>query len=282
MLTFIAAVVFWPITLLYFFCIYIVPFLFKALIVICSCIIYFATQNPGISISLGVLAFIYLAISESKTNGNKEAHKESNEESHEESHEDAIFIKFKSESILSFESIWQLDDESLQILLSKLLPETLGLALCLVEIDKQRRALKLISRDMAIKAFEILQKDQTMNRSGCLESQIKILDLAIFLQYSRVIHFHEKSQTKEKSEFNNESKGGDEKFKNPLTKYHKVFDYRKGDRITRVELKKRYFSLLKKHHPDMWATGSMKEKIKSEKKTKKINLAYEYLSTLSD
>ena len=194
----------------------------------------------------------------------------------------AKFLKFKSESILSFESIWQLDDKSLRKLTSQLVPRTLGLALCLVEVDKQKRVLNLISRDMAIKVFAILQEYKTSFRAECIKAQSEIIDLAVYLQYSGDIHFVGESRSNERSDSKNRQEGGKVKNENPHTEYHRVFDYRHGDTITRAELKKRYFSLMKKYHPDMWATGSMKEKIKSEKKTKKINLAYEYLSTLSD
>ena len=95
-----------------------------------------------------------------------------------------------TESCLSFESIWDLDDECLKTVMSQVKPAILGLALSLVHVKNQRRALSMISRDMAIKAFEIMQKDLTSNRSECLRAQLKILELAISLQRNRVIQFY--------------------------------------------------------------------------------------------
>ncbi|MBA2405621.1 MAG: hypothetical protein H0V66_12665 [Bdellovibrionales bacterium] len=95
-----------------------------------------------------------------------------------------------TESCVSFESIWDLDDECLKTVVSQTKPAILGLALSLVHVKNQRRALSLISRDMALRAFEILQKDLTANRSECFRAQQKILELAINLQRNRVIQFY--------------------------------------------------------------------------------------------
>ncbi len=95
-----------------------------------------------------------------------------------------------TESCLSFESIWDLDDECLKAVVCQIKPAILGLALSLVHVKNQRRALALISRDMAMKAFEIMQKDLTSNRSECFRAQQKILELAINLQRNRVIQFY--------------------------------------------------------------------------------------------
>ncbi len=95
-----------------------------------------------------------------------------------------------TESCLSFESIWDLDDECLKTVVSQVQPAILGLALSLVHVKNQRRALSLISRDMALKAFDILQKDLTGNRNECFRAQQKILELAINLQRNRIIQFY--------------------------------------------------------------------------------------------
>ena len=63
-----------------------------------------------------------------------------------------------TESCISFESIWDLDDEGLKTVVSQIKPAILGLALSLVHTKNQRRALSLISREMALKAFEIMQQ----------------------------------------------------------------------------------------------------------------------------
>jgi flagellar motor switch protein FliG len=95
-----------------------------------------------------------------------------------------------TESCLSFESIWDLDDECLKTVVSQVQPAILGLALSLVHVKNQRRALSMISRDMALKAFEIMQKDLTGNRSECLRAQQKILELAVNLNRNRIIQFY--------------------------------------------------------------------------------------------
>lgn len=95
-----------------------------------------------------------------------------------------------TESCLSFESIWDLDDEGLRTVVSQVRPAILGLALSLVHVKNQRRALSLISREMAIKAFEIMQKDLTGNRSECVRAQAKVLELAVSLHRNRIIQFY--------------------------------------------------------------------------------------------
>lgn len=95
-----------------------------------------------------------------------------------------------TESCLSFSSIWDLDDECLKTVVSQVQPAILGLALSLVHVKNQRRALALISREMAMKAFDIMQKDLTSNRSECIRAQQKILDLAVNLQRNRIIQFY--------------------------------------------------------------------------------------------
>lgn len=95
-----------------------------------------------------------------------------------------------TESCLSFESIWDLSEECLKTVVSQVQPAILGLALSLVHVKNQRRALSLISREMALKAFDIMQKDLTSNRTECFRAQQKILELAINLQRNRIIQFY--------------------------------------------------------------------------------------------
>ncbi len=95
-----------------------------------------------------------------------------------------------TESCISFESIWDLDDEALKTVVSQVKPAILGLALSLVHTKNQRRVLSLISREMALKAFDIMQKDLTGNRSECMRAQQKVLELAISLHRNRVIQFY--------------------------------------------------------------------------------------------
>ncbi|HXH31606.1 MAG TPA: FliG C-terminal domain-containing protein [Bacteriovoracaceae bacterium] len=95
-----------------------------------------------------------------------------------------------TESCISFESIWDLDDEGLKTLVSQIQPAVLGLALSLIHVKNQRRALSLISRDSAMKAFEIMKKDLSSNRNECFRAQQKIVDLALNLHRGRIIQFY--------------------------------------------------------------------------------------------
>lgn len=101
-----------------------------------------------------------------------------------------VLAKELTESCISFESIWDLDDECLKTVVSQVQPAILGLALSLVHVKNQRRALSLISRDLALKAFDIMQKDLTGNRNECIRAQQKILELAINLHRNRIIQFY--------------------------------------------------------------------------------------------
>jgi flagellar motor switch protein FliG len=95
-----------------------------------------------------------------------------------------------TESCISFESLWDLNDECLKTVVSQIQPTILGLALSLVHVKNQRRVLSLVSREMALKAFDIMQKDLTGNRNECTKAQNKILDLALSLHRNRIIQFY--------------------------------------------------------------------------------------------
>lgn len=95
-----------------------------------------------------------------------------------------------TESCITFESLWDLNDEELRTIISQVKPQILGLALSLSHVRNQRRALSLISREMAVKAFEIMQRDLSANRNECLKAQQKIVELAINLNRSRIIQFY--------------------------------------------------------------------------------------------
>ncbi len=101
-----------------------------------------------------------------------------------------VLAKELTESCISFESIWDLDENSLKSLVSQTQPAILGLALSLVSVKNQRRALSLLPREMALKAFDIMQKDLTSNRNECLRAQQKVLELALHLHRNRIIQFY--------------------------------------------------------------------------------------------
>jgi flagellar motor switch protein FliG len=95
-----------------------------------------------------------------------------------------------TELCISFESIWDLNDACIKTVVSQVQPAILGLALSLVHVKNQRRVLSLISREMALKAFDIMQKDLTGNRSECMRAQQKILELALNLHRNKIIQFY--------------------------------------------------------------------------------------------
>lgn len=95
-----------------------------------------------------------------------------------------------TESCISFESIWDLDDESLKTIVTQVNPAILGLALSLVHVKNQRRALALTNRATALKAFEIMQADLSSNRNECYRAQQKILELAMSLHRNKTIQFY--------------------------------------------------------------------------------------------
>jgi flagellar motor switch protein FliG len=101
-----------------------------------------------------------------------------------------VLAKELTESCISFDSVWDLNDECLKTVVSQIQPTILGLALSLVHVKNQRRALSLISREQALKAFDIMQKDLTSNRNECSRAQLKVLELALNLHRNRIIQFY--------------------------------------------------------------------------------------------
>ena len=95
-----------------------------------------------------------------------------------------------SEQCFSYDSVWALDDENLSIVLSNVKPVILGLALALSSLKIQKRALALIPRDQALKAYEVMTKDLTSNRRDCVRAQEKILEIALDLSRRRQVQFY--------------------------------------------------------------------------------------------
>lgn len=95
-----------------------------------------------------------------------------------------------SEQCFSYENLWSLDDDNLSKILAMTKPVVLGLALSLSSIKNQKRALGLIPRDQALKAYEVMTKDLSGNRRECLRAQDKILEMAIDLSRRQIIRFY--------------------------------------------------------------------------------------------
>lgn len=98
-----------------------------------------------------------------------------------------VLAKELAESCVNFDSIWSLDDNALRSVLSHVQPTILGLALHITQVKNQRRALSLIERPQAMRAFEIMQKDLSANRNECVRAQQKILEFAMKLHKNQII-----------------------------------------------------------------------------------------------
>lgn len=101
-----------------------------------------------------------------------------------------VLAKELAEQCVNFDSVWELDDNSLRSVLSHVQPTILGLALYLTQVKNQRRALSLIERPRAMRAFEIMQKDLSANRTECQKAQQKILEFALRLHKNQVINLY--------------------------------------------------------------------------------------------
>lgn len=95
-----------------------------------------------------------------------------------------------SEQAFAYHNIWDLDDENLARVLGAVKPVILGLALSQSTTKQQKRALGLLPRDAALKAYEVMTKDLTGNRRECLRAQEKVLDLAVELSRRQLVRFY--------------------------------------------------------------------------------------------
>ena len=97
---------------------------------------------------------------------------------------------------------------------------------------------------------------------------------------AKEIHYKNGKEMFYKSYFDNDNKQEKEKYSNGYSKdnpnrYYAILGVNKN--ITKDELKKVYYKLVKKYHPDKFENSSKKEKEKAENMMKDINEAYEYL-----
>jgi len=97
---------------------------------------------------------------------------------------------------------------------------------------------------------------------------------------AKEIHYKNGKEMFYKSYFDNDNKQEKEKYSNGYSKdnpnrYYAILRVNKN--ITKDELKKVYYKLVKKYHPDKFENSSKKEKENAENKMKEINEAYEYL-----
>ena len=97
---------------------------------------------------------------------------------------------------------------------------------------------------------------------------------------AKEIHYKDGKEMFYKSYFDNDNKQEKEKYSNRYSKdnpnrYYAILGVNKN--ITKDELKKVYYKLVKKYHPDKFENSSKEEKEKAENMMKEINEAYEYL-----
>ena len=97
---------------------------------------------------------------------------------------------------------------------------------------------------------------------------------------AKEIHYKDGKEMFYKSYFDNDNKQEKEKYSNGYSKdnpnrYYAILGVNKN--ITKDELKKIYYKLVKKYHPDKFENSSKEEKEKAENMMKEINKAYEYL-----
>ena len=97
---------------------------------------------------------------------------------------------------------------------------------------------------------------------------------------AKEIHYKDGKEMFYKSYFDNDNKQEKEKYSNRYSKdnpnrYYAILGVNKN--ITKDELKKVYYKLVKKYHPDKFENSSKIEKEKAENMMKDINEAYGYL-----
>ena len=100
----------------------------------------------------------------------------------------ASLTKQLSEESLSFKDLNQLTDNQLVRVLQNINPTITGLALYLTPTIFQKRCLRLMSRESAQSAFNILKKNLSGQQSQCKKAQQKVLSTVIQLSKRGIIH----------------------------------------------------------------------------------------------
>lgn len=86
-----------------------------------------------------------------------------------------------TEKSFSFNSLFNLDDSVIKSVLKNTNPTIIGLALYLVDSKKQRKALQLMDRSEAEKAFHIMGQNLETKKAECIKAQNKLVNIAITL-----------------------------------------------------------------------------------------------------
>lgn len=93
----------------------------------------------------------------------------------------AVMARELSEQSLSFNDLSKLSEISLQRIFSKCNPAIIGLSLYTCSREFQRKVLSVLDRDLAERAFEIMNKNLESKKIECRRAQEKVLSIVIQL-----------------------------------------------------------------------------------------------------
>jgi flagellar motor switch protein FliG len=100
----------------------------------------------------------------------------------------AAMAKERSEKSLSFRDLFQLDDHVSRRILQNVNSTIIGLALFMSHTDVQRKALSIMDRNDAEKAFSVMNQNLSNKRAECKKAQDKILQIAIQMSKRSLIN----------------------------------------------------------------------------------------------
>jgi flagellar motor switch protein FliG len=100
----------------------------------------------------------------------------------------SLMAKELSEQSFSFKSLFQLSNESLGKIFSRVNHAIIGLALYPMQIELQRKALSILNRDQAEKAYSVMSQDLSSKKAESKRAQEKIIQIAIQLSRQNYIN----------------------------------------------------------------------------------------------
>ncbi|MBD64007.1 MAG: hypothetical protein CME62_02290 [Halobacteriovoraceae bacterium] len=99
----------------------------------------------------------------------------------------SVMARELSEQSLSFNDLARLSEESLNNIFSRTNPAIIGLALYNCKAELQRKVLTSLDREIAERAFEIMNKNLSAKKLECKRAQEKVLDIVIQLNRKQLI-----------------------------------------------------------------------------------------------
>lgn len=100
----------------------------------------------------------------------------------------SLMAKELSEQSFSFKSLFQLSDESLGKIFKRVNHAIIGLALYPIQIELQRKALSILDREQAEKAYSVMSQDLSNKKAESKRAQEKIIQIAIQLSRQNYIN----------------------------------------------------------------------------------------------